>query len=182
MLYRELSKYKYGLLVDEIFDVDLPDIHSDSFNESFPYISLKDKVLTVLYSYAWNGSSVPFKKRLRELSIVIRIFTIGIPIVPIYDADKWCKIASLFHDAVCQLIREGLLPMSVKEYVDKYYRNLCIIERMKKWEALKPRTYKQILSYKKKVVRWADRRYWALRKFGDKYVQEKYAKGKILEV
>jgi len=100
------------------------------------YISMfPDGRFSIHESYSWDGSSVPFKK-------MFRIITLGW-----YDADKYCKEASLVHDALCQTMREGVISRSLKPYADGLYYEMCIASGMSE--------------------RQAARRYKALRKFGD---------------
>lgn len=127
--------------------VGLPDVVQDSSSIAYRYISLENGELGIRNSYCWDGSSVPFKK-------VWKVFG--------WDSDKYCKVASLVHDALCQLIRLGLLPMRHKKYVDELYRRMCIAGGMGKKQA--------------------NMRYWFLRKFGDRFVKkERYPKRVILE-
>ena len=114
MKYRETRGYKYLLVADERLRVD---IHR---RISHKHIRLNfDGDLTIKQGYAWDGSTIPFKKWFKWL----------------WDADKYCKIASLVHDALCQLMREGLLSKTYKPYIDKLYRNTCIRDGMGKRQA-----------------------------------------------
>lgn len=115
MFYTLLNKkksYLYQLWEDEKFEVVLPDAECK-------YANIKDGILTSIKGYAWDGSSIPFKKYYRWL----------------WNADKYCKIPSLGHDSLCQLIAEGALDKKYKEYVDDCYRRWCLKTEMKKWEA-----------------------------------------------
>ncbi len=144
MLYRELKGYKYELMAAIKIKVDLPDITLLN-NAINPYIRLRNGILTGKKHYHWDGSSVPFKKYVPKW---------------LWDSDKYCKIASLFHDILCQLIREGLLDKKYKPYIDKLYRTMLIEGGMSKWQA--------------------NLRYLALRKFGNAGIQkEKNPRGKI---
>ena len=141
MKYRELTGYKYELLEDMRFNI--PGITEQSHND---YISLDNGNLIIKERYAWDGSSIPSKKVLKRFG---------------WDADKFCKTASLVHDAFCQLMREGLLDKKYKQYADSLYRDMCILGGMGK--------------------RQADIRYWALRKFGDRGIQKrKNPRGKVM--
>ncbi len=145
------KKYKdhFKLASIERILVSLPDI--DLEHPIRRYIKLKDRVLSNYRGYCWDGSSVPFKKFVRFISFG-RI-----------DFDKYCKIASLHHDALYQLIRLGLLDKKYKKYIDRLYRNECILGGMGKKEA--------------------DIRYWFLRRFGDSGIKKrKHPKGEIFEV
>ena len=141
--FSRVKNYKFKVEEDDycIFvDIDA-DCHND-------YISLDKQNLTIKKGYLWDGSSVPFKKVFKLIG---------------WNSDKYCKKASLVHDAFCQLMREGLLSKSHKELVDKIYRNMTIVGGLN--------------------LKIADLRYWALRKFGDKYIEkEKNPRNKIYEV
>ena len=138
---------KYEFKVEEDYEI-LIDIDVDCHND---YISLDKQNLIINKGYVWDGSSIPYKR-------LLRIMSLGI-----YNADRFCKKASLVHDALCQLMREGLLSKEYKEYADKVYRNMCIIGGLKS--------------------KRADIRYKALRKYGDKYIEkEKNPRNRIYEV
>lgn len=138
------KKWKYRLPQDEIFFFKFPII---SMIDT-PYISMVGNVVTVKKGYAWDGSSIPLKRIGKFLSFGL------------WDADKYCKIASLHHDVYYQLMRLRLLLIIHKQYVDELYRLECIVGGMKKWEA--------------------DIRYWFLQKFGS--VDKKEKPIKIIEV
>jgi len=139
MKYRELKKYQYGLMEIYRINVNLPDAFGN-------FMSVSDGTLVIRKHYAWDGSSVPLKRCYKW----------------IWNADKYCKTASLVHDALCQLIREDLLPMKYKEQVDTIYRDMCIAKGMPSWQA--------------------NTRYKMIRKYGDKYVLPgSDSRGKILE-
>jgi hypothetical protein len=142
---REAKHYKF--LLDEDFIMTIPELKLNAPLIS-KFVQLIDGQLTLFLAYAWDGSSVPGKKWYRWA----------------WDADKFCKIASLIHDGLCQLIREELLPMRYKEQVDEIYRVLCIRGGMGEKEA--------------------NIRYECLRKFGDSFVKPKpnTDKGKVIEV
>ena len=140
MKYRELRGYNFELLEPEIRNVELP-------NAYHSYMFIQDITLGIKPRYAWDGSSIPLKKWYRR----------------IWDADKYCKTASLVHDALCQLMREDLLDKKYKEYIDGLYRDMCIQGGMGKREA--------------------NLRYWFLRKFGDRGIRkEKNPRGKVFEI
>lgn len=145
---KKKRKYQYEVAEVETFEVELPDINMNSFSGSvYRYISLQDKSLTIHKGYIWDGSTVPLKKWYRW----------------IWDSDKYCKIASLFHDSCYQLMRVGVLPILHKDYIDKHYKELCIKGGMGK--------------------RQAGLRLWALSNFSKIKVQkEKISGRKILEV
>lgn len=91
------------------------------------------------YGYMWDGSSIPYKKLLRILSLGF------------YDPDKYCKIASLVHDGICQAIREGRIDAKEKPQADLLYYSMIIEGGMSKKQA--------------------KRRYKAIRKFGDRGIK-----------
>ena len=140
MKYSKVKGYKYKLR--EVEHIRIPGVPVSAANE---YISLDNELLTIKYGYLWDGSSVPFKKRFRW----------------IWDADRYCKTASLVHDAFCQLFREGLLDKKYKEYIDGFYKYMCMEAGMSKWQA--------------------DLRYWFLRKYGDRYIEKSDPRCKIFE-
>ncbi|HDY87690.1 MAG TPA: hypothetical protein ENH82_06165 [bacterium] len=146
MKYSLVTKYKYMLRAIETRKVlALPNTFGNSF------VSIEHGTLTLEFAYCWNGSSIPLKKLFRVLSLWM------------YDADRYCKIASLAHDGLCQLIREGFLHRKYKPYIDRLYRDMCIEGGLPKWRA--------------------DKRYQALRKAGDIGITpEKNPRGKIFEV
>ena len=88
-----------------------------------------DGQIVIKKGYAWDGSTV------------------------VMDT-KACMRPSLVHDALCQLIDEGLLNIKHREAVDKLYRDMCIADGMWKWHA--------DLRY------WGLRKYWWLKQFGKK--------------
>ena len=144
MEYRELKGYKYELMAAIKVEIELPDV-TLSNNAINPYIRLRNGVLTVKKHYCWDGSSVPFKKYTPKW---------------LWDSDKFCKTASLIHDALCQLMREDLLFKGYKPYIDYLYRVMIIKNGMSKWQA--------------------NLRCLALRKFGDKGIQkEENPRGRI---
>jgi len=59
-----------------------------------------DGILTMRKNFCWNGSSF------------------------VQDTPK-CMRASAFHDALCRMIAEGLLPASCQGKADKLYFTLC---------------------------------------------------------
>ena len=114
MKYRKTKGYKYILVEDEQVLIDLPVLASHK------YITLCDGELIVRDGYAWDGSSIPLKG-------VLKLFG--------WDSDKYCKTASLIHDALCQLMREGLLAKTYKAYIDDFYRGMCVQGGMSEFQA-----------------------------------------------
>lgn len=100
------------------------------------FVSIKDHKLSIDKGYAWDGSSIPFKKWLP------------------WDSDKYCKKASLVHDAFYQLMRLNLLDRKHKDAIDRMYESLCM------WGGMPPRQ--------------AARRYWAVKHFGARTLKPRY--------
>ncbi len=145
--YRETKGYKYLLVEDE--RTEIPGIPDEQCHNN--YISLDHGRLILKEGYAWDGSSIPLKKIIRRASFGL------------IDFDKYCKTASLVHDAFCQLMREGLLDKKYKRYVDSFYKYMCMLGGMGKREA--------------------HFRYRCLRKFGDRGIQKrKNPRGKVFEI
>ena len=139
---RELRGYKYDTVDMMQFGVVLPDCKGNK------YVSIKNGFLYFNPHYAYDGSSVPFKRFVPKW---------------LWDFDKFCKIASLVHDGICQLMREYFLDKKHKEYADELYRRMSIEGGMSKWDA--------------------NTRYWFLRKFPNKGItKEKNPRGKIIEI
>ena len=93
MKYRELEGYKIALTEYEFIDLkgDFPDIPLGCGD----YVRLLNNRLEIKIGYAWNGANFPAKD------------------------DEISRAASLVHDVLYQLIREGLLPMSYRKAADK---------------------------------------------------------------
>jgi len=144
MKYSKVKAYKYKLEETEANIVMLPNCEGNG------YVRITEEYLMIQKGYLWDGSSIPGKKWLQRLSLGF------------YDPDKYCKDASLKHDALCQLMREGLLDRKHKEHIDRMYRNDCVLGGMSN--------------------RQADNRYKKLRKYGDPYIlPEKNPRNKIYD-
>ena len=94
MKYRSLKHWKYELLEQMECAVDIPwDIGND-------YIEINGEVgvLVIQTRYAWDG-----------------------PSGPTWDTPTNMR-ASLFHDALCQLVGEGLLDKKYRKYADELLR------------------------------------------------------------
>jgi hypothetical protein len=133
----KLKGYKYELA--ETMTVHVPDIVINTRYVTVPYITLfYDGTLKIYAGYHWDGAS-------------------GIPDNP--DNMR----ASLFHDALYQLMRKGLLDRKYKDVADKLFRDICIIDGMSK--------------------NWADFIYDGLKKFGDAATKpNKHPKGQVIEI
>ena len=146
MKYSFTKHYKYKL--EESYKIQT-DIRGWFFENRYMKMS-GNGFLTVNFSYAWDGSSIPHKRLIRVLSLWL------------YDADRYCKIASLVHDALCQAMREGGLPTKYKVDADLLYARLCEQGGLSRWRA--------------------DKRFHALRKFGDSGIEaEKNPRNKIYD-
>ena len=146
MKYSLTKHYKYKLEETEMRETLIW-----GFEFNTPYMAMLDNgQLFVKKGYAWDGSSIPFKK-------IFRVLSLGM-----YDPDRYCKIASLIHDALCQAIREGFIPKHRKQVIDFLYRTMLIEGGMSERRAIL--------------------RYNALRRFGDVGIEpEKNPRNKIFE-
>ena len=96
MKYRKIDKYKYLTAASVVRKTKIKGI---AF--STPYMALyKTGRMRIEKNYAWNGSS--------------------------YSIDYNSIEASLFHDCLYQMMREGHLPKKCREYADKLYRDILI--------------------------------------------------------
>ena len=146
MKYSKVKAYKYKL--EEVFTCET-EITDYVFSNRYYQIEA-DGTFIIKKGYAWDGSSVPYKK-------VLRFASLGF-----YDPDKYCKVASLIHDGLCQAMREGLLPKELKKQADNLYRLMCIAGGMS-------------------VSRATDR-YFFLRKFGNVGIEpEKHPRNTIYD-
>ena len=103
-----------------------------------PYMKLSSGFLTIRKGYAWDGAS-------------------GVPDNP--DNMR----ASLFHDALYQLMRLGLLDRKYKDVADRLFRQICLQDGMKK--------------------NWADFMYNGLKALGEGATKpDKHPKGTIIEI
>ena len=108
MLYKKRRKYKYNLHSEEYFETGL----SVGNPKDLGFVTItQDGILTVKKSYAWDGPSGP--------TIDTKTFMRG----------------SLIHDALYQLIRERVLPMSDRERADQILKEVCLQEGMPNWRA-----------------------------------------------
>lgn len=105
MKYRKLNGYKYDTQADEHLDID---IYENAHND---YISLDHGHLIIKKGYAWDGASGPAID------------------------DKTNMMASLVHDALYQLMREGLIERTHRKYIDKLFREICLKNGMSKFRA-----------------------------------------------
>jgi hypothetical protein len=105
--YRRLKKYKYQLMDDYTIQIDVKPIKSIR-RELINFLSLSPQgVLSIGKFYAWDGPSGP--------TIDTRDFMRG----------------SLVHDALYQLMREGVLDHKVhRKRADEILRGLCLEDGM----------------------------------------------------
>lgn len=97
--------YKYQLTEHVRFQTPFTGYKYTSY-----FISLTEEgVLTTLYGYAWDGASGPALDT------------------------KDFMVASLAHDALYQLISEGVLPMKIRKACDDYMLQICKINGMPAW-------------------------------------------------
>ena len=116
MKYRSLKHYKYELLEDMSVDIDIffiVPIETDYVKlYSSGDISPSAGVLVVKAHYAWDG-----------------------PSGPTFDTPTNMR-AALFHDALCQLIGEGLLGKKYRKYADELLRTIMLEDQLKDADGL----------------------------------------------
>ena len=134
--FKRYQSYKYQLAEAQTYNILLPVTITTDF------ISLGMGTMTIQRGYAWDGSSIPLKKFMRKVTF------------DKYDPDKYCKEASLVHDALYQLMRSGLLDDGNKDYIDRLYESMCIAGGMGKRQAA-----------------W---RYWAVKHFGARTLRPRH--------
>ena len=105
MKYRKLHHWKYELMEKD--SISLP-IVADIRT---PYICLRHNTLTIMEGYAWDGASF----------IAV-------------DTDTIMR-ASLFHDGLYQLMKEGLLDKRYRKITDQIFRDLCLLAGMGRFRA-----------------------------------------------
>ncbi len=104
MKYRSIKPWKYELMEDEQVNLSGSIAAVRIFTE---YITLKNGTLITHTHYAWDG-----------------------PSGPTFDTPTNMR-ASLFHDALCQLIGEGLLLKKYREYADGLLRTHMLEDQLK---------------------------------------------------
>lgn len=92
MKYRNLSRWKYQLMEDHVADIP---VHGIVFENDF--IALEKGMLLIRKGYCWDGASGPTFDTLSTMR------------------------ASLVHDALYQLIREGVIGMPFRRFADKLF-------------------------------------------------------------
>ena len=184
MKYIKRNKaYKFELAEDETQLTPITEYAVTRFVELDPDMG----EIWIGKGYAWDGSSIPFKRFMQKI-------TFGK-----YDSDKYCKEASLVHDAFYQLMRLNKLSRNHKDTSDRLYEKMCI-EGAKKiihaeWNAdrakilavaiakyisekkLDKKLNKLTKKNNKRLKRlpgWAARRYWAVKHFGARTLKPRY--------
>ena len=104
--YRKLHKWKYELMEPMSVAVEIPGLIEND------YIMIYRGRLTVLARYAWDGASFIAKDTPTNMR------------------------ASLFHDALCQLISEGLLDKKYRKYADELLRTHMLEDQLKDADGL----------------------------------------------
>ncbi len=105
MKYRSLRKWKYELLESMEIRVNI------SATAKSKYLWLSTNRLKVYKHYAWDG-----------------------PSGPTFDTKTFMR-GSLFHDALCQLIGDGLLDKKYRKYADQLLRKIILEDGMNKFRA-----------------------------------------------
>lgn len=97
--------YKYQLVGTWGVPADFP------FTAMNAYIEVKPTGIIIKDGYAWDG-----------------------PSGPVVDTPKKMR-ASLVHDALYQLIREGLVDPEHKDFADRLFMSMCIEDGLATWRA-----------------------------------------------
>lgn len=114
------SGYRYISEEAEMRSTLLPDVQTQ-------YVGISQGILVIAARYAWDGASfMPYKW---------------------FGTPKAWLTPSLVHDALYQLIREGLLDRQYREAADRLFRDMLIERGV--W----------------RIVAWGA--YWAVRVFGN---------------
>ena len=112
MQYRSLKHWKYELLEAMECYVRIPTaIRTEYISLYVKSTGFPQMVLQVRDRYAWDG-----------------------PSGPTFDTKTFMR-GSLFHDALCQLIGEGLLDKKYRKYADQLLRQICLEDGMSKFRA-----------------------------------------------
>ena len=154
MKYRELRGWKYELLETETLNINTV-IGHDIETEYINYYFATGR-LFVEPRYAWDGASGPT-----------------------WD-DKTNMRASLIHDALYQLIREGHLDIKWRKRADELLRDIFIEDAISQIRI--KATIGRLLLVKAIKLR-ANLWYWSVRIAGRKYAMpEKNPRGKVIEI
>ncbi len=105
--YRKLNTYKYKLTDASTFDTGLT-----GYDVSHEFIKLNaEGAITISTGYAWDGASGPTRDSISSMR------------------------ASLVHDALYQLFREGLLPQKYVKQSDQLFRRTLVADGMSRFRA-----------------------------------------------
>lgn len=108
--YRKNRSWKYRLSED--YSVQIPILPKEPLCSSGEYVKLgSDGTLTLKRGYAWDG-----------------------PSGPTIDTTSFMR-GSLVHDALYQIMREGLLDLAWREASDELLSVHCIEDGMHPWRA-----------------------------------------------
>lgn len=103
IFYRKRRKYKYTVEIECTVETKL----KPNVTASVGHLLITDGGrLKIRKGYAWDGASGPAM-----------------------DTKNFMR-ASLVHDALYQLIREGILPTSKRKKADKLLREMCLADGM----------------------------------------------------
>ena len=113
MRYRKVKRhYKYELAGHVQLPVGMRDtLKNVEPYQEWPFVAIYSGALIVQSKYAWDG-----------------------PSGPTIDTENFMK-ASLVHDALYQLMREGSLDRSYRKRADEILREVCLREGMSKFRA-----------------------------------------------
>ncbi len=136
LTYINLKNKKYELVKSiGVYIPELKDVQIDT--SIHPYIYLKDGNLLVKAGYHWDGATC----------------------VP---ANRDNLRASLFHDALYELMQLGLLDRKYRDVADRMFRKICIEDGMSEF--------------------WADRFYEAVKMFGESHTLPNKENYEIIEI
>lgn len=111
MKYRELPNYEYQL--EEEYTYLNGTIYPLTRIETDYIIVHEIGVITMKKGYAWDGATWGLDKYEKFRPTIIR--------------------ASLVHDAYCQLIAEGYLPIQFRLEADRIFKEICRADGMSKF-------------------------------------------------
>ena len=106
--YRKITRYKYQLLEQYCFYTRCPVKKALCFDF---IVADSDGFIAIKKGYAWDG-----------------------PSGPTIDTKNFMR-ASLVHDAMYQLIREGCIDIAYRDHADRMLQSICIEDGMSKVRA-----------------------------------------------
>ena len=109
--YRVLHGWKYTTKKPMSCEVQIPATAETEYIILHTRPDYTTNKLVLRKDYAWDGASFVA----RDTANIMR--------------------ASLFHDSLCQLIREGLLDKKYRKYADQLLRQHCLEDGMSKFRA-----------------------------------------------